>query len=1325
MKKRPDMVSPGISDPADYIPISTAIETIDQKAMQVNPDLKIEHVINTGNAESTGDTVSAQNVRLEKNSGIDFPKFSEVTTTAPLLVEHLDKLDNLYVRKNSSYKLVYRFTPTHLKIYKLTPEEQITNYEKPIVEKSPEGLLVPVGAYEISYFQEYKVPDADNRPTNVIDYKAVSSENFKKLATHMTYNPKGFIPFVKEEKTNVFPADYFNGEWYFATAVVATKPGDESSIGYFDSASDSSLRKKATRIKFLRNREFLRAVNTVVDSRAKVTDDQLDDVMNIPANWLDYKLDQVGGELGLEETLDTSTDYKERPYVKLELVLTKTLAEANDSSRVDAYFKGLELSDINFTKDSFSFTILKVSNSIKRKYSFMRVPAKNLYEPKVYSLDDQKTYGYFKTTRDRYFDIGLHRRSDIENNFLVNRFNPDKPIVFRFSKQTPKTGDVDINGIKIDYRKIGRNAVSYWNRVFKIIGSEHGIVLDESDENELGDFSTNTINLISNLSADGSGGVGPTIDDPLTGEIINGTVNVYTATTLATTIEGLRNVLKVERGLIKDTVFSAEIRKRGIQAGFRKEVSYFCPEVTQYAKTTSQALLLDSENENKILYACLEKIVPKRVEAITVHEMGHTLGLLHNFYGSFDAENSFKAVADLEAVYPKGMFPDLYEQNIPKDSSGNHLDEFVLRYTSVMDYFKVWFGPSDGVSLPVPGSYDIAALAYLYFNKLPVKSPGNPLGVEFKKIIDDKDAAAQLADNGYIRHMYCKDNEALGRAHLFNREPIDSGCALHDKGQTYTELLDNYFNRLRDDLLIYSEKLDRFSLRSATQSVQGNIGAISIVYQDWRYKLSAFMPDPSNTRLKGYTEESFNQLLSAVERSDDKLALDKNLSQKYFQYMSEIADIPNYYCVVKTKTNEVKIYEFEELQKRYINMTEDKTMVDCENNILQKTFSDNEEVYLTSIGMPISPIQYSQKPEDSSESFDVMGVGAIRATAVTLMGALPPLLYFTKLNGFQPSVLDEPAVYKQYKGKVQDRILHGLKLSDQLNYAFELKGVDLVVSEDKVFNKFMSENVIYDKAFVTLVNSNVGTDSSGPKRENLDDFRIGKTQNKADVPAASTSVRIGNIYYYASLESSWGTDLIKRYRALRTPSDVDLSLIAPSLAESFGVLVNTVEALPVKVDVNYVLKQDEVFGLIQNFSIAQREAAQNPALTAELGLAFQSYMGGFQNTAALFQAEQVINTTGQSEFNNILGREVVQASEIIGLNSVLREKGMDSDLSSRLGFEGELSQMAILGNYLRSKNTNAYNYWSIKAGENLEDVKSFEESEFTVYKSYLESRIAQ
>ncbi len=1313
VKSRPELYSPAISDPTQFIPMDGAMNVIDEKA-GLEPGLASTHKLVTDSYQSRGNTIDAQSVRL-KGAGFEFPVFVKIKTEAPLLKANLDQI-RIFGKPNSEYKLSYGFTPKHLKIYKITPEDEITHYEKVISKQNDKGeWLVPIGGYQVNYFQRFKVPDADNRATNVTSFKEVAPENFNTLATHFTYDTESFIPFAREEKNNVYPSDFFKGDWYFATAIVSTKPGEESSIGIFDSSLDASLRKTATRIKFVRSPEFLRAVNTVVDSRVEVPDDQLDDVLNIPAEWLDYRNVKNDNYEDLVEEIDTSSDFNLRPFVKLDFKLAKSLI-VQDESEVDSYFKGLELSDISFTNNSFSFTLLRISTGVKRKFSFLRVPTENDYKPMIYTLDDQKIFGYFDTKIERLLDIGIHRRSDVEKNILANRFNPNKKIVFRFSTQTPKSGTKDVYGLNIDYRRIGQNAVSYWNQVFKFIGSKNGgVVLDESEDNELGDFSFNTINIVTNLTADGLGGVGPTVSDPLTGEVINGTVNVYSATTIANVSSDLRNILKIERGLITDTVFSKKIRERGIKSGFMKEIRYFCPEVIKFAKDTNNKKLVDSIDENKVVFSCLEKIVPKRIEAIVVHEMGHTLGLRHNFFGSFDKKNSFQNIKQLESVYPRNQFPDLYAQNLP-----NNDESMLIKYSSIMDYLDVWLGSDEGASLPVPSVYDIFAMGYLYMNKVPLE--GDKLFNGLVAVDMTKDINTNIASGlGNIRKpLYCTDEQALNRAKPPNI--IDSGCALLDKGQTYTELMDYYFNAMRDVLLMDSKKLDKFRLSDPTGLLQKQINNMAIVYMDWRFKISKFMDDPTNTRLIGYNSQKFNEVLNKAKDSNSIIKDDSKLSEKYFQYLTEVADMSNYYCITKNEDNEVGIYEFPKLQKKFINLVADSTITSCNDSVIVNELMKKGEQVVTEMGLPTVPVQFSQKSEDARETFDIYGVGAIRDFAILNLGILSPLLYFNNLNGFKPSVLDEPAIYASYKRKVESRILEGLNVTDQLNYALELKNSPLRVPNNKRYKKFIDENALYDKSFVTLLSSNVGTDTSGPKRNQMLDFELSKTNIATDVPPFSTSVKIDNTYYYALPESKWSTSLINTLKVIKNPVDVDLSLVSPELNSILEILVLAVEDTPVVQQSNYVMPLQDMGSFLQKHANAYGLNQANPQVTAELELAFAKYNPGLINLRQLFRAQQINQSTGQDSFD-LMGTQVPFA-RIASQIEDIQTNGLKPQTLQGLGFLAPLTQEAIVGEYLRQKDQTVFSFWKANFDKNLANLNDFEEEELTAYKAYLQNRIS-
>ncbi len=254
---------------------------------------------------------------------------------------------------------------------------------------------------------------------------------------------------------------------------------------------------------------------------------------------------------------------------------------------------------------------------------------------------------------------------------------PKKPIVMWLENTIPEK-----------WRKPVREGVLEWNKAFEKIGIKDAIVVKDQPEDaewDAADARYNTIHWNTSYE-EIYGGVAQWVAHPQTGEILNG----------GFLLEGdqIRSVLNIEEYRQPD---EADELKRFFEAELPKGANHFGCDYSR--KLVEQAkvgltILAAREGIENVTEGMKRDFVEQFLFAISAHEMGHVLGLRHNFKAS--THLPLKDIHNKKITSDKSITASVMEYapiNIapPGEEQGYYFEPTIGAY----DYFAIEYGYKD------------------------------------------------------------------------------------------------------------------------------------------------------------------------------------------------------------------------------------------------------------------------------------------------------------------------------------------------------------------------------------------------------------------------------------------------------------------------------------------------------------------------------------------------------------------------------------------------------------------------------------------------------
>ena len=316
-----------------------------------------------------------------------------------------------------------------------------------------------------------------------------------------------------------------------------------------------------------------------------------------------------------------------------------------------------------------SISFFGISENINTEVRYYLEPyVENVGFKKVKTADFRK-FGFFEITP--------HLDPESMSTIYATKFDERKPIVFAVSANTPE-----------EYRDAVKDGALYYNKILgagkvQVIMAPHGVTAPHPD-----------YNVIQWIHWDGAGfAYADAQADPRTGETLHGQV-FFTSAFVAGSRAGVRRLL---RSLDEETSHNNG-RKKMLLALRGLEMQPMC-DYKLHERQKNALIHLLSENATD---AMILKASQDYIREVVAHEVGHVVGLRHNFAGSHGGSYP---VHERETIFRSY----LKNQKTPKD---------VVPTSSVMDYNDFYEAAMTGDIIADAGrqalTYDTKALQYLY-----------------------------------------------------------------------------------------------------------------------------------------------------------------------------------------------------------------------------------------------------------------------------------------------------------------------------------------------------------------------------------------------------------------------------------------------------------------------------------------------------------------------------------------------------------------------------------------------------------------------------------
>ena len=476
--------------------------------------------------------------------------------------------------------------------------------------------------------------------------------------------------------------------------------------------------------------------------------------------------------------------------------------------------------------------------------------------------------------------------------------------------------------------------------------SDHKIkvVLEPSEAQEVGDIRYNILNLIvsEGKSQIGLLGLGPNVANPITGEVVSATANVWVSNILSDYIEVVKNYIRFHvyppawkmKPFSQDVTASLQeqinkktpkcgdlsLKPLGVTPFIHEKIKNVCTEVSHFIdKQKANKVTYDPENpelqDKEEIKSCARKLAFLPILGIILHEMLHGFAQRHIFSASVDSENFYKNYNEIKKIFGnivsnkmKKLFGDF------PFVEGTNCHPGPPQYSSVMDYMDLY-----NPVLFVPGKLDIAAFRFIYFDKVDLKQKGGVLKVPSgadrdpkkpqKSILEAADAEGYSKEDLKSYKVLC-GGEKIEDSHIIGEtNPNQPLCKRFDYGATPLEIVINSILKTNSYLMNERNRYDSASIPPINFQTESDFQNQSKdLYEKWKQYRDELLSQQSKS-IEDYSFlnpkhiAGYQQVMEEEQGRSSEFKMYYDIRRPVFDYFKRLVFMPIKHCVYKKKLN--------------------------------------------------------------------------------------------------------------------------------------------------------------------------------------------------------------------------------------------------------------------------------------------------------------------------------------------------------------------------------------------------------------------------------------